>query len=125
MNTKLLNKVANAILDEPRMFDMGAWVNQNANSPCGTTACIAGFAVAIDRKYKRLRSLQILDSRDLIEDVAMKTLDIGSVARHRLFHRPNWPGIFKDASFAAKSREEAADIAFWRIQHFIATEGQE
>lgn len=123
MNTRLLNQVANAILREPLKFDISTWVDEDDKSPCGTTACIAGHAVALSRGYQNLKPLFQLDKRDLIQVFAQEKLGLTEAQSYRLFQRGLWPEEFADRSRAAKDREEAADIAFWRIQAFIATEG--
>src|SRR5438105_274495 len=51
MNKDLLLKVKEAILAEPIRFNMGSWVSiTDVWAPCGTTACIAGFAVVFDKE---------------------------------------------------------------------------
>lgn len=121
MNTKLLHRVALAILDEPTKFDMQLFVAENENSPCGTTACIAGFAVAMSRGLASLRSLFGID----IESSAQNIIGLSDRTADRLFYKPLWPVDFYQAYNDAENAYERAEIAFWRIQHFIATEGEE
>lgn len=127
MNTKLLNQVANAILDEPRKFDIRAWVRDDKESPCGTTVCIAGHALAITRRFGNLKPLFELDEKDLIESAAQEALGLTDQQRRRLFFRPNWPEKFQPIAYREEQEtfEEVADNAFWRIQHFIAARGAE
>lgn len=127
MNTQLLNRVTFAILNEPRKFDISSWVEHDRRSPCGTTACIAGHALAINRKFKSLKPLFPLDELDAIEESAKNALGLTNDEARRLFYRPIWPNGFHPIAYRedGESIEEVADNAFWRIQHFIATNGAE
>jgi hypothetical protein len=126
VNTKLLNQVAVAILDEPREFNMSSWVRPDDESPCGTTACIAGHAVALSRNLPSLRRL----TKFHVCPRAEEALGINVPQSDRLFLLRRWPVEFSLAYREASScmevdHELRAEIAFWRIQHFIATEGAE
>lgn len=46
MNSDLMRQVADAIESEPEHFRMDTWCSESA---CGTTYCVAGWAVAIDQ----------------------------------------------------------------------------
>lgn len=120
MNTKLLQKVANAILDEPTHFDMSDYLNY-----CGTTACIGGHAVAISERMPELRNLRNLWMiGESIADRAKSDIEINQHQSNRLFRVSNWPKRFQVIE-TLPLPEERSEIAFWRIQHFIATEGRE
>jgi hypothetical protein len=128
MNIKLLNQVAEAILDEPTKFDMKWWTSPSDTSPCGTAACIAGFAVAIKREFKTMRDMRRHhhSGKVNIRTAAIKHLGIKDADEEcRLFGAGYWPIEFKFPYHEARTPEERADVAFWRIQHFIATEGRE
>ena len=47
MNRELLIKVRDAIEAEPMAFKMSMWISKDIISPCGTTACIAGWAATL------------------------------------------------------------------------------
>lgn len=53
MNTELFRKIYTQIASEPESFDMGDW-EREGDPECGTTRCVAGWAIAfeldIDRK---------------------------------------------------------------------------
>lgn len=129
MNTKLLNRVALAILREPKKFNMREWTRLDTESPCGTTACIAGWAIAINCGYENLKALheaRMSYSWGLTSQKGMAELDLTYGQRDPLFHASNWPEEFRLAyNEQGANSEDRADIAFWRIQHFIATEGKE
>lgn len=133
INVKLLNQVACAILDEPTKFSMDTFTDLDDRSPCGTVACIAGHAVAIAAKFPSLRELHECNIARMVGDrvfdievEAKNALGVSGAAYIRLFYAPCWPDAFADAYWwFAKTPEERADVGFWRIQHFIATEGRE
>lgn len=126
MNTRLLNQVANAILDEPTKFNMQDWVMADDQSPCGTSACIAGHVVIQSRGYRKVSSLLKNEQTDAvyIPDDARTALGLNYVESLPLFHVGNWPRGFKGPYRNAKTPEERADAAFWRIQYFIASNGR-
>lgn len=120
MNVKLLNQVANAILDEPTRFDMSTWVEYSTSSTCGTTACIAGHAVAIAREFPSLKSVKSMDDGDMLAVVVAARWLIDSPNCSALFHVDEWPTEFRHELYDTNTPEEYADVGFWRIQAFIA-----
>lgn len=76
MNTELLLKVKSAILAEPRKFTMSQWAGKDEDSPCGTSACIAGHAVAIERGVSKLN--EIINADDIEGEAAA---DIGIASK--------------------------------------------
>lgn len=139
MNVELLEKVKAAILAEPKAFDMGTW--HRITSPhlgyshwgdtlcdsldeysseivlgCNTTHCIAGWAEVIAAADGR-----VFDSLDT-EHNAKRLLGLDYTQARRLFYADEWPFPFdRDYKYAAKR----AKIAAARIDHFIATNGEE
>lgn len=134
MNIELLNEIAEAILDEPTKFRMADWVSYAADAPCGTAACIAGHVTMRIAKIETPKALRhmIYETEDIQpEYTAKNALQIDRDQASRLFYLPEhsvrnrWPDDFADAYYDAETPEARADVAFWRIQHFIATEGME
>lgn len=124
MNTKLLLKVKAAILAEPREFDMRLFFNRNADSQCGTSACIAGHAVAIGEGLGLPEAQR--KSGYFVETIAAKLLDIGSQGADILFYCAAWPSSFGRAYVKAQGDpHERAQVAAKRIDWFIKTEGRE
>lgn len=124
MNTKLLLKVKAAILAEPAKFRMELYFQSETSSPCGTAACIGGHAIAISRKWKRLRAGFKLDS---YHPEASRCLEIApdSEQADSLFSAGMWPRQFRDRYYKARTAKQRAKAAADRIDHFIATEGRE
>ncbi len=125
MNTELLLKVKAAILADPLKFDMCAFFTADESSPCGTTACIAGHAVAIDSGELDLSKWNQFSSYHF-KGQSVLGLDDGQ--SNRLFYSEAWPrelyDRYIDAS-EASNRPLVASISAERIDHFIATNGED
>lgn len=122
MNTKLLLKVKAAILAEPRSFIMADWSTQDPESPCGTSACIGGWATALSRNPAKpnLHDSHMSQGPDLME--------LSPDGENKLCYKGMWPQPFKDSyekAEYAEDRNAMAKAAADRIDHFIATEGRE
>lgn len=127
MNTELLLKVRDAILAEPLKFDMRDWLAQSENSPCGTTACIAGWAASIHLGHEKLsETARLFNSNDSDDEFFPEEyLDIGPFEQDILFYKSNWPEPFRSQYLTAKNAADRARAAADRIDHFIATNGAE
>lgn len=120
MNTELLLKVKAAILAEPLKFNMASFFSADG---CGTTACIAGHAIAID--YGEL-DLSKWDQFAAYHLKGRSALGLDDGQANRLFYSELWPHEiferYEDAS-EASNRSLMAEITAERIDHFIATNG--
>jgi hypothetical protein len=154
MNTKLLLRVKARILKEPKQFQMYAWfLNNPTEIPnCGTAACIAGWVISLGTKHKpvdcalmhkynedatketriglrnRRFSVTSGDHVEAINAQAMKLLDITKEQFVRLAHYHMWPEEFnplKEYRSDIEGTPEFAALAAKRIDHFIATNGEE
>ncbi len=89
---ELVEKVIQAILDEPDQMDMGDWVCSTLRNICGTTACFAGFTCMI---ADRLTGRELLQHRrntvGYVEHRAMQLLELDSDTIQNLFHVRSWP----------------------------------
>lgn len=130
MNIKLLRQIQAAILAEPDKFDMGNWFCPDAASPCGTSACIAGYAITLGLKAATPREGYVAwwtsTAHESYSESACKFLRL-DYDKHRdiLFFADNWPQPFKKRYFRARRRSTRARVAAGRIDHFIATKGRE
>jgi hypothetical protein len=127
MNTELLLKVKEAILDSPERFDMSEWydgrlgwcstspgkiLNDMTDPACGTVACLAGWCVAISETPVR--------TREEIEGAAWDALNIASDSQipFNLFHATRWPSVFN--SMLKVEKQPAAPVAALVIDRFIS-----
>ena len=114
MNVPLLRKIPEAITAEPGHFDMAFYASP---SPCGTTACIAGWAVAL-RTGHALEELEERKTRG-VEQLAVEALDLSLFSAGALFHVSRWPEPFQSDYWAARTRTERAAVAVRRIEHLL------
>lgn len=140
MNKELLKKVAKTMLQNSNHIDMHSWVGMSGPNDdgdlCGTTGCIAGWTVAINRSeespekslgriFKNLwRQLHESPSRSLASDEAERLLWLTHDQALRLFHIDEWPRKFAKEYYAEGACSKAK-ACYNRIQHFIETEGLE
>lgn len=128
-NVKLLRKIQKHILKEPRRFFMDWYIARKSQlredtfasdngtrqefAPCGTAACIAGWACllsgneALDFHRTALHVLNIRDSEPF--------------RAHVLFDVNGWAQPFQSQYKKAKKPEARAEIAASRIEYFIKT----
>lgn len=143
---RILRKIKEMILEKPERFDMDSWLQiDNKVAPCGTAACIGGYAVMVTNpKLKKLGwkrtghsiakfGVCLYSTRRAVgfsDDVAGVTLS------RRLFYTANmstvdenhWPHDLSAAyhtAFNAGRYRLAAEIACIRIDRFINSDGKE
>ena len=123
MNIELLERVKEAILANPQHFDMSCWGNLEKNNggfTCNSAACIAGWAVFLEKGI-------MLDNQD-VESEAQRLLRLYDGEAYQLFYDSNWPDEFEDRYRDAAWADNYAEIAraaAARIDRFLATGGKE
>ena len=143
MNVELLKKVRDAILEHPDWFDMEYWLGDTKTSSCGTTGCIAGWAVSISRGKSVSQYYEDnLKSSIGLYPRARDAVGLTEQQADKLFYYPNWPSPYKkqyaqatyeqdsekEAGYPDKARlreiqKRAAQIAADRIDKFIESGG--
>lgn len=136
LNVRLLRRIKRHILAEPKRFQMDAsvlvaktqkewmkeivWANDASKirPPCGTAACIAGWADVLTNG--------IPDDFELggVRHRAATALGVDagiSWTSHPLFYARNWPEPFASKYSNAKRPSTRAKIAADRIDHLIKT----
>lgn len=128
MNIDLLTRVRDHILERPRRFTMGHWIQRKTEhtrryvgddgrlerfAPCGTAACIAGWACVLendaDTRFHNLSSSK--RGRELLG------LNAGQATE--LFFVSDWPRHYRQAFLKSRGMAERALIASRRINAFI------
>jgi hypothetical protein len=129
LNVKLLKRIQKAIKEEPRRLNMNWWVTtDDEDAPCGTSACIAGYAVILSRIPKQVTTkiwvsvAKRCEHSDFRHD-SQKLLGLNGNQATRLFDETNWPEQFSDAYQKTSNRKKKAAIAIKRIDFFIKTKG--
>jgi hypothetical protein len=126
INVELLEQVKQHILMEPRRLDMGLWSHNcdpdnPDNSPCGTTACIGGWAIILAGEKEG----------GWPGGQAARLLGLSKEQASLLFHVSYWPDEYRlryrDIQESEvpipNSRALKAQIVAERIDFFIKTNG--
>lgn len=126
LNVKLIRKIQRHITEEPRRFFMGWYLAKRKNwkevrtngssdlsktpPPCGTAACIAGWANIFSK------------NRDVTDTVAAsKALGLNCLIANVVFYDWNWPAPFGRQYEIARNPKQRAKIACARLDHLIKT----
>lgn len=121
MKIELLEKIKDRITVEPHRFDMGLYFSDDSNL-CGTTACIAGWAIILAKPDAANGDHDPLSLWE--QEAGREVLGISEVQASRLFYECSWPKQFKLSGLTMYQASDAK-IACARIDHFIATNGEE
>lgn len=131
MNTKLLNKIIRHIREKPKRFDMKILAKKSRLTPCGTAACIAGWAVLLTRADKQdKKSFHSLIDSGLLSFwyAGASAIGLDQEEARQLFETYNWPTRYRAPFNRAEHlghHRKAVEIAVRRIRHFIKTKGVE
>lgn len=109
MNIQLLRKIQKHISEEPRRYTFH-WRIPSSISPCGTQACIAGWAMVLSGK----RTPESVLKFDWNSWDAAEVLGLSEDEKNRLFI--HWPD-----KFSANLHDPATAVK--RIDFFIETDG--
>ena len=135
MNVELLRRVEQHILEEPRRLHMEGWYYSiedrepySSEPPCGTAACIAGWAQLLEAGWAPGElAYDVVGDDSTAHDRGQEALDLDDAEAEALFYTSNWPEPFwslyrnaggKDMDELARQRILAA-ITVARIEHFI------
>lgn len=128
MNVELLEKVARHIEDNPEQLNMDVWYSHVHRSrvnwlrrlfgvseqDCNTTACIAGWMVAIGGGG----TCHANGVRN-IKGEAMLLLGLPEVECEKLFMISQWPWHFRDEYMNCSTVDQRAKVTANRIRMFI------
>lgn len=120
INVELLEKVRDKILAEPESYNQNKFWHVSAAAPCGTTACIAGWAVALScGDLKALHSLTPVEvhaaARDLIGVTDGEAFSLFGGAGL------SWPEPFCTLFDKAANAHARAEVAASYLNHIIKT----
>lgn len=139
MNIELLRQVQEKIRQTGKVY-MPAWFIDDldpSENNCGTIGCIAGWACMIedgtDVAVRTFKDAANAIGSGMAYEYGQRALEIDRSQALRLFSMANWPEKFRDEynalEVAQLSRFERncakAKVTSDRIDHFIATNGEE
>lgn len=140
---RLLRKVQKFFIEEPRRFDMEQGIVpywrlrcdffMMGEPPCGTVLCIAGAAYAISTGLRLRNSFvgfgdieyHLKSEFSLDGDVAKRLFFVSGIHMSAQPGVNAWPEFYSTMYHAAKTPLERACVGVARIEHFIATDGNE
>jgi hypothetical protein len=123
MNIELLKKVRDKIATTPEAYDQSIWGRSAKDAPCGTAACIAGWAAHLSG-HAPLERLQNNGNSTSIGDIAQRELGIDYFERSTLFSAEpsaSWPDPYNDDWDNAGSPQERATVAVAFLDEIIDT----
>lgn len=125
---KRLKQIIGLVIERPDQIDMESYFNPQPSHEvkhCGTTACIAGWAITLKRIGKpEPRQACRLRINEHVE--GWKALGIAESEADRLFYEDSWPENFKRRlARAGTGTDRYARVVADRILHFIKTNGAE
>jgi hypothetical protein len=115
-NNEALREVMIHVTYEPKRLDMGNWASTDRDSPCGTTACVAGWAVILRGKLPVVISLGAmhLPYGHEAEEVGRELLGLTEEEARLLFHTWNenvWTAVEEITEGAVNRAEVEAYCA--------------
>lgn len=130
LNTKLLKRVAAAILKHPDQFEMAQFFRNYLSldfpvGGCGTAGCIGGWGLHLAGKRKTLRGSQSSGGSGSTWSRAQRLFGLDDIQASLLFQLESWPTSFFYRYEHAKTPLVRARAAADRIDHFIKTKGAE
>ena len=122
MNKDYLERVLGLMDAYPENVDMQTWakgtlvIDKGIAPTCGTTGCIAGYALALQNGYFSIESM------DDIEKHAGDVLGLTDCQKLKLFFLQNWPIEHQKAYVDAITPRERTDAVISRVRDFMTTE---
>lgn len=134
LNIELLKQVRDKIAATPQAYDQTTWAAPSPLAPCGTAACIAGWACLLSgaMSAKELYRIgQDYDPDGVIQATAANHLGINDREAEILFDGDpgeSWPSFFRyewreaeDENYELQTSPEQANVAVRYLDHIIET----
>lgn len=113
-NKRLLLKAAKRIEEIPQSYDQTTFVEKDADSPCGTRACLAGEIIIAAERTAKTGALKLLRMRGSVPMKAAKLVGLDYREAGRLFETGyglTWPDPFKSQFDKARGPKSRAKVA--------------
>lgn len=127
LNIDLLKKVRDKIATTPGAYNQETWAKPSASAPCGTAACIAGWACIISGAIDVKQLYSLAEGRQwvAIEGAAQAQLGLTRAEADTLFSGDpsyDWPIEFGDQwDSAYGDNKQEAEIAVEYLDSIINT----
>lgn len=127
LNIELLKQVRDKIATTPQAYNQETWGQPSAAAPCGTAACIAGWACILSGAMTPEKLYDLGETRhwERIEGVAQDKLGLTLDEADTLFNGEpeiKWPGAFADLWIDSYGDQlQQAQVAVEYLDHIIET----
>jgi hypothetical protein len=133
LNRELIKQIIDIIEDEPKRLEMSTWVlnplkSQQAPS-CGTTGCIAGWAVMLNLRRDAVLAKRKIDAEKIydrlnkrnkdMEGEGMRLLGLPYDIAPTVFYYDQWPEPFQRRYMAAATPKARARATVARLRHLL------
>lgn len=123
LNFKLIRRIIKKIETTPEAYDQGHWGRKEPSAPCGTAACIAGWASFLGgaKSLEQLRR-----NPKSVQAISAKLLGLQTKAWDRetgMFggFADEWPQPFSDRYQDARTPKSRARVAVAYLKHVLRT----
>lgn len=116
INKELINQIINKLEEAPEAYDQSSYGRFSKNAPCGTAACIAGWAYHFSTESD-VRDPDV--THRMIHEGAARALGLTEKEAAVLFdgYAFHWPQEFKEAFWT----EGQASAAIAYLRHILKT----
>lgn len=126
LNFKLFRAVIKKLEAAPMAYDQESVVEKDKEAPCGTAACIGGWAYLLSGKKvtKKVTMLNVLNEASELLGLNADALDWEDGDACRVFAvdpDETWPEPFASDWQSAEGREEQAAVAVRYLRNILAT----
>lgn len=134
LNKKLIRKIIKHIEAEPKRLNMNEWAMKDSSRsgpPCGTTACVAGWALLLDKPAAERRKIMAMDDDKFeralfgrtsnILQMGAKKLGIDAGGAWKVFFSDQWPEPFYSDFTNATTKKKRTKITIARLEHLMET----
>lgn len=127
LNFRLLRRIITKLESTPEAYNQGKWGERNSEAPCGTAACIAGWAAFLDGKltHQQLRRNPKSAQRKGAKSLGLKISLYQTDEVYTLFTgdpSDTWPEPFSTRWInASGNRKREAKVAVAYLKHILAT----
>lgn len=126
LNFALLRRVIKKIESNPEAYDQNVWGRRQLTAPCGTAACIAGWAgqlgglVTLEQLRRNPKSLQRKSAKLLgLQSNKYKQDEVDTLFAGDPYW--NWPAPFGEDYADAVTGKAQAKVAVRYLKYIIAT----
>lgn len=121
LNFALFRKVIKKLETAPEAYDQSTYATKSDDAPCGTAACIAGWATVLDGRIPHTRIRQLNRRADKYGQRALGLTNKESEVLFSGLPVCDWPRQFSSQWREVRSEGRQARVAIRYLKHIITT----